>query len=49
MSYDYAKEAIYNALEDFLIDHSISELLNIIADVIEEKENNYERLDFGKG
>ena len=40
MSYDYTKEAIYDAIEEFLMDHSISELLNIIADIIEEEEEH---------
>ena len=38
MSYDYAKETMYDTIEDFLVDHSISELLNIVADVIENEE-----------
>ena len=38
MSYDDKKETMYDTIKDFLVDHSISELLNIVADVIENEE-----------
>lgn len=33
----YAKEELYDAISSFLNDHMISELMNILADVIRDK------------
>lgn len=39
----YRKENLYSEMKDFLEEHSISELLQIVTDCIRrEKENNYD-------
>lgn len=40
MSYDYEKSNLYNAVNEFLEEHTISELLEIIMRCIKEKEQS---------
>lgn len=38
MSYDFTKSNLYNAIHEFLEEHSMSELLEILRYCVEEKE-----------